>query len=72
MILTISQNLNFRTIINFLILLLPISFIAGNLIVNLNIILIIFASLLKWKFQFFKIKLFLIDIGGKQHAESPE
>ncbi len=61
MILTISQNLNFRTIINFLILLLPISFIAGNLIVNLNIILIIFASLLKWKFQFFKIKLFLID-----------
>lgn len=61
MILTISKNLNFRTIINFLMLLLPISFIAGNLIINLNIILIIFASLLKWKFQFFKIKFFLID-----------
>lgn len=52
---------NFKIIINFLLSLLPISFIAGNLAINLNLIFIILASLLFWKKDFFKIKLFLID-----------
>ena len=61
MILTKLQFLNFRTIINFLLLFLPISFIAGNLLINLNIILIILASLIYWKKEFFKIDINLID-----------
>ena len=52
---------NFRIIINVLLSLLPISFIAGNLVINLNMILIILASLLFWKKDFFKIKILLID-----------
>tara|TARA_B100000035_G_scaffold302643_1_gene300452 strand:- start:1927 stop:3225 length:1299 start_codon:yes stop_codon:yes gene_type:complete len=52
---------NFRIIINLLLSLLPISFIAGNLVINLNMILIILASLLFWKKDFFKIKILLID-----------
>ena len=61
MILTKLQFLNFRTIINFLLLFLPISFIAGNLLINLNIILIILTSLIYWKKEFFKIDINLID-----------
>ncbi len=52
---------NFRIIINLLLSLLPISFIAGNLVINLNIILIILVSLLFWKKEFFKIEILLID-----------
>ncbi len=54
-------HFNFRIIINVLLSLLPISFIAGNLVINLNMILIILASLLFWKKDFFKIKILLID-----------
>lgn len=54
-------HFNFRIIINLLLSLLPISFIAGNLVINLNMILIILASLLFWKKDFFKIKILLID-----------
>ena len=61
MIIAKFQNLNFRIVINFLLLLLPISFIAGNLIINLNIALIILTSLFYWKKEFFKIKLNFID-----------
>ena len=61
MILTKLQFFNFRTIINFLLLFLPISFIAGNLLINLNIILIILASLIYWKKEFFNIDINLID-----------
>ena len=52
---------NFRIIINLLLSLLPISFIAGNLVINLNLILIILAALLFWKKDFFKIEILLID-----------
>ena len=65
MILTKLQFLNFRTIINFLLLFLPISFIAGNLLINLNIILIILTSLIYWKKEFFKI-----DIKPKMYLQA--
>lgn len=54
-------HFNFRTIINLLLSLLPISFIAGNLVINFNITLIILGSLLFWRKEFFKIDVFFID-----------
>lgn len=47
--------------INSLIIFLPISFIVGNLAINLNVILIIFFSFLFYKKDIFKTKLFLFD-----------
>lgn len=55
------KKLNFHFIINILIAFLPLSFIAGNSIINLNLILIILTCITYWKSNFFKIKLFLID-----------
>tara|TARA_B100000575_G_scaffold285586_1_gene281071 strand:+ start:595 stop:1881 length:1287 start_codon:yes stop_codon:yes gene_type:complete len=54
-------TLKFKIVINFLISLLPLSFIAGNLVINLNITLIILISLFFWKKEFFNIKINLID-----------
>ena len=54
-------TLNFKIVINFLISLLPLSFIAGNLVINLNITLIILISLFFWKKEFFNIRINLID-----------
>lgn len=51
----------FKYIINFLIVLLPLSFIAGNLAINLNVILIIILSLIFFKKEFFTLKLFFFD-----------
>ena len=50
-----------KNFINFLICLLPASFIAGNLIINLNLILIIFFSLLFYGKEIFKIKFIFFD-----------
>ena len=50
-----------KNFINFLICLLPASFIAGNLIINLNLILIIFFSLLFYGKEIFKIKILFFD-----------
>lgn len=61
MIIAKFKNINFNNIINFLLALLPLSFIAGNLLINLNIILIIFSSLFFWKLDFFRIKINFID-----------
>ena len=47
--------------INFLIYLLPISFIAGNLIINLNIVLIIIFAFLFYKKEIFQTKLLFFD-----------
>tara|TARA_Y100000591_G_scaffold307117_1_gene306192 strand:+ start:2452 stop:3729 length:1278 start_codon:yes stop_codon:yes gene_type:complete len=58
---TTKRYINFSYFINFLISVLPISFIAGNLIINLNIILIILSSLLYYKNKIFAFKLLLID-----------
>ena len=52
--LTTSKYLNFKYLINLLLSFLPLSFIAGNLIINLNVILIILLSL------FFTVKKFFL------------
>ena len=55
------NNLNLNYFINFLIILMPVSFIAGNLIINLNLMLIIIFSLLFYGKEIFQIKLFFFD-----------
>lgn len=50
-----------KNFINFLICILPVSFIAGNLIINLNLVLIIFFSLLFYGKEIFKIKFLFLD-----------
>ena len=47
--------------INLLLALFPFSFIAGNMIININLILIIISALIFFKIDLFKIKFFLID-----------
>ena len=46
---------------NFLIALIPFSFIAGNLLINLNVILVIFSSLLIFKKKIFELKFYFLD-----------
>ena len=41
--------------------LIPVSFIAGNLIINLNILLLIISTFLFYKKEFFTIKYFFLD-----------
>ena len=55
------NDLKFNYFINFLIFLLPISFIAGNLLINLNLILIVIFSLLFYGKEIFKTKLLFFD-----------
>ena len=50
-----------KLIVNFLICLFPLSFIAGNLIINLNIILLVSVSFFFYRNDFFSIKYFFLD-----------
>ncbi len=50
-----------KLFLNLLIAVIPISFIAGNLILNLNLLIIIIFSLIKFRLEVFKPKLNLID-----------
>ena len=61
MLIANKKNLNFSYFINLLISILPISFIAGNLIINLNIILIIIFSIIFYGKKIFSFKLLTID-----------
>lgn len=61
MITYFPKYLNFKYIINFLIILLPLSFIAGNLIVNLNLIIITLVSIFYYGKDILRIKLNSID-----------
>ncbi len=56
-----SFNLSKTNIINTLLSLIPISFIAGNLIINLNILIIIIISLIFYGKKIFEIELLLLD-----------
>lgn len=58
---TFNKYLKFKYIINLLIAILPLSFIAGNLIINLNVLLIILSSLIFFNLDFFKFKYYLVD-----------
>ena len=56
---SISSNKNF--ILNLLLAVIPASFIAGNTIINFNIILFIILGLIFYKFSIFKIRYFFLD-----------
>lgn len=56
------SNKNFQeNLINFLLIVLPLSFILGNLAINLNIIILIVTVLLFYRGQILKIKFLIID-----------
>ena len=60
--LTINSKLFSKSnIINLLLLIIPISYIAGNLIINLNIILLIIFAFLFYKKKLFKFEFYLVD-----------
>ena len=50
-----------KNYLNLLIFLFPLSFIAGNMIVNINIILIIFFSIILFRKDLFRINYYLLD-----------
>lgn len=54
--------LNSKNFINFIILLMPISFIAGNLLINLNIVILLVSCFFIYKLKIFKIQLNKIDM----------
>ena len=57
-----SENVkNKKLIINFLLSFFPASFIAGNLIINTNIILLILLTLFFYKGDIFRIKYYFLD-----------
>ena len=55
----ISQmNFNKLSLFNFALAAFPLSFIAGNMIININILLITFLAILFFKKQLFQLKYF--------------
>ena len=59
--LSTSKNLSFKYLINLLLSFLPLSFIAGNLIINLNVVLIILLSIFFYGKKIFTVKFFFLD-----------
>ncbi len=58
----ISQmNFNKLSLFNFALAAFPLSFIAGNMIININILLITFLAILFFKKQLFQLKYFFLD-----------
>jgi O-antigen ligase len=56
-----TKLLSKKNVINLLIILIPVSFIAGNLIINLNILLLIVISYIFFKNDIFKIEMNYLD-----------
>ena len=54
-------NFNKQRFLSFLLALMPVSFVAGNMIININILLIIVSSLIIYTGDVFKLKYFLLD-----------
>ena len=57
----LSQKPNIKNFFSILLAILPISFIAGNMIININVILIIISCLIIYKKEVFKIKYLFLD-----------
>lgn len=58
----LTSNSNFKVnLINFFLFVLPLSFILGNLAINLNIVILILTVLLFYRGQIFKIEFLFID-----------
>ena len=58
MLLFSTQSLNLKNYFSFLVAAIPISFIAGNLIINFNLILIVLSGILVFKKDIFKLKIY--------------
>ena len=54
-------NLNKENYLSLLLALFPFSFIAGNMIININIILLISSAIVLFKKDVFKLKIFFLD-----------
>lgn len=54
-------QLSNKNYFSFILALFPLSFLAGNMLININIILIIISAIILFNFNFFKIKYFLLD-----------
>ena len=50
-----------NNILNFLLAMFPLSFIAGNMIININILLLILATFIFYKLKVFEIKFYVLD-----------
>ena len=57
----LKLSFNKENYFNLLLAFFPLSFIAGNMIININIILLIFSALIIYKLEIFKIQKFLLD-----------
>lgn len=56
-----NLKLSKSTFFSLLLALMPFSFIAGNMIININLIFIIFSAIILFNKSLFKIKLFFLD-----------
>ena len=54
-------KLSNKNYFSFILALFPLSFLAGNMLININIILIIISALILFNLSLFKIKYFLLD-----------
>ena len=61
MLLNFTKFYSKTYLINILFSFIPVSFIAGNLILNLNILLLIVASIIIYKNEIIKIKIYFLD-----------
>ena len=56
-----TDFLSKKNLLSLVLALFPISFIAGNMIININIILLLLLTLFFYKSEIFKINYFLLD-----------
>ncbi len=56
-----NKILNTNIYFSLLLAMMPVSFIAGNLIINLNIVLIVISAIIFFKKDLFNIKFFILD-----------
>ena len=56
-----NTNISKEKFLSVLLAVLPLSFIAGNLVINLNVFLIITFTLIFYKDRVFSLKYYLID-----------
>ena len=61
MLLFLNQNPNIKIFFNALLALIPISFILGNMAININLLLIVISGLILFRGSIFKIKFYKLD-----------
>ena len=61
MLLFSNKSLSLKNYFSFLLSILPICFVAGNLLINANILILILSALIFFKSKIFKIKYYLFD-----------